>query len=89
MVLHAHFKKYIITLGVWFLCTLGDPPAPRFGKRPLFFRIFCVATFPYTVVTGLLLQCSLVFQWCSEKVTDSIVCVCNALWRIARRCISF
>ena len=46
MVLQAHFKKYIITLGVRFLMyPRRTPSAPRFGKRPLLFRIF-FATFP-------------------------------------------
>ena len=38
-------KNTLLHLGFGFWCTLGDPPAPRFGKIPLFFRIF-FATFP-------------------------------------------
>ena len=50
MVLHAHFKKYIITLGVWFLMYPPRPPPPQIGQRPHFFQKF-FATFPNFEVT--------------------------------------
>ena len=33
-------EKILFQKGVWFFITLGDPPSPRFGKRPYFSRIF-------------------------------------------------
>ena len=42
MVLHAHFKKYIITLGVWFLMYPRRPPRPPvWSKTRVFLDFFC------------------------------------------------
>ena len=35
-------KKYFSKIEVWHFTTLRDPPSPRFGKRPHFFRFFFV-----------------------------------------------
>ena len=45
MVLHAHFKKYIITLEVWFLKYPRRPPRPPVWSKTRLFPIF-FATFP-------------------------------------------
>ena len=34
---------------VWHFTTLRDPPSPRLGKRPHFFRVFFCAPFPYQI----------------------------------------
>ena len=36
MVFHAHFKKYFITLGVWFLMYPRRPPPPVWSKTRVF-----------------------------------------------------
>ena len=42
MVLHAHFKKYIFKLGVWFLMYPRRPPRPPvWSKTTLFPDFFC------------------------------------------------
>ena len=45
MVLHAHFKKYIITLGGWFLMYTSGPP-PVWQKTTFFPDFFCYLPLP-------------------------------------------
>ena len=46
MVLHVHFKKYIITLGVWFLMYPRRPPRPPVWQKTTLFPDFSFGILP-------------------------------------------
>ena len=46
MVLQAHLKKHVITLGVWFFMYPRRPPRPPVWQKTRLFPDFFFATFP-------------------------------------------